>query len=54
MEIECDFPFLTLFPVVGSVVEGPERIFLLAGKKADCLAPDVCVPKACTPGGGCC
>ncbi len=54
MELECDFPFLTLFPVVGSVVEGPERIFFLAGKKADCLAPDVCVPKACTPGGGCC
>ncbi len=54
MEVECDFPFLTLFPVVGSVVEGAERIFLLAAKKADCLAPDVCVPKACTPGAGCC
>ena len=53
-EVEHDFPFLTVFPVVGSVVEGSERIFLLAAKQADCLAPDVCIPKACTPGGGCC
>jgi hypothetical protein len=54
LEVEHDFPFLTVFPVVGSVVEGGERIFLLAAKQADCLAPDVCIPKACTPGGGCC
>ncbi len=54
MEVEYDFPLLTLFPVVGSVVEGNERIFLLEAKKADCLAPDVCLPKACKPGRGCC
>lgn len=54
MEVEYDFPLLTLFPVVGSVIEGDERIFLLDAKKADCLAQDICVPKACTPGGGCC
>jgi len=54
MEVEYDFPLLTLFPVVGSVVEGNERIFLLEAKKADCLAPDVCLPKACKPGSGCC
>jgi len=54
MEVEFDFPLLTLFAVVGSVVEGSERIFLLEGKKADCLAPDVCLPKACKPGSGCC
>ena len=54
MEVECDLPFLSLFPVVGSVVEGAERIFLLTAKQADCLAPDVCLPKACQPGSGCC
>ncbi len=54
MEVEFDFPLLTLFTVVGAVVEGNERIFLLEGKKADCLAPDVCLPKACKPGSGCC
>lgn len=54
MEVEFDFPLLTLFAVVGSVVEGAERVFLLEGKKADCLAPDVCLPKACKPGSGCC
>ncbi len=46
MEVECDFPFLTLFPVVGSAVEGAERVCRLADKNADCLAADVCVPKA--------
>ena len=54
MEVEYDFPLLTVFPVVGSVVEGSERIFLLGVRQADCLAPDVCLPKACQPGGGCC
>ena len=54
LEVEHDFPFLTVFPVVGSVVEGAERIFLLAAKQADCLAPDVCIPNACKPGSGCC
>ena len=54
LEIELDFPLLTVFPVLGSVVEGQERIFLLGAKKADCLAPEVCVPKACQPGSGCC
>jgi hypothetical protein len=54
MEVEYDFPLLTLFPVVGSVVEGNERIFLLEAKRADCLAPDICLPKACKPGSGCC
>jgi hypothetical protein len=54
LEVEHDFPFLTVFPVVGSVVEGGERIFLLAAKQADCLAPDVCIPNACKPGSGCC
>ena len=54
LEVEHDFPFLTVFPVVGSVVEGGDRIFLLAAKQADCLAPDVCIPNACKPGSGCC
>jgi hypothetical protein len=54
IEVEHDFPLLTLFPVVGSVVEGNERIFLLAAKQADCLAPDVCLPQTCQPGSGCC
>jgi len=54
VEVEYDFPLLTLFPVVGTVVEGAERIFLLQAKKTDCLAQDICVPKACQPGGGCC
>lgn len=54
IEVEHDFPLLTLFPVVGSVVEANERIFLLTALKADCLAPDVCLPQACQPGSGCC
>lgn len=54
LEVEYDFPFLTVFPVVGSVVEGAERIFLLGAKRADCLAPEICVPSACKPGSGCC
>jgi hypothetical protein len=53
-EVECDLPYLSLFPVVGTVVEGGERIVLLGVSKADCLAPDVCVPQACKPGSGCC
>jgi hypothetical protein len=54
IEVEHDFPLLTVFPVLGSVVEGGERVFLLGAVKADCLAPEVCVPKACQPGSGCC
>ena len=54
IEVELDFPLLTIFPVLGSVVEGQERVFLLGAKKADCLAPEICVPKACQPGSGCC
>jgi hypothetical protein len=54
IEVEHDFPLLTVFPVLGSVVEGGERVFLLGALKADCLAPEVCVPKACQPGSGCC
>ena len=54
IEVEHDFPLLTVFPVLGSVVEGGERVFLLGATKADCLAPEVCVPNACKPGSGCC
>lgn len=54
LEVEHDFPLLTVFPVLGSVVEGGERVFLLGALKADCLAPEVCVPNACKPGSGCC
>jgi len=54
LEVEYDFPLLTVFPVLGSVVEGGERIFLLGARRADCLAPEICVPKACQPGAGCC
>lgn len=54
IEVEHDFPLLTVFPVLGSVVEGRERVFLLGAKRADCLAPEICVPNACMPGSGCC
>lgn len=59
LEVEYDFPFLTVFPVVGSVVENGERVFLLGVTQTDCLAKDVCLPdrcapKACVPGAGCC
>jgi hypothetical protein len=54
LEVEHDFPLLTVFPVVGSVVEDGARVFLLSALKADCLAPEICTPKACQPGGGCC
>jgi hypothetical protein len=54
LEVEYDFPLLTVFPVVGSVIEDGARVFLLGTLKADCLAPDICTPKACQPGSGCC
>jgi len=54
IEVEYDFPLLTVFSIVGTVVEGTERIFILGSKKTDCLAPDVCVPNTCKPGSGCC
>ena len=54
LEVEYDFPLLTVFPVVGSVVESGERIFLLGTRHADCLAPEVCLPNPCKPGSGCC
>jgi len=55
LEVEMDFPLLTAFPVLGSVVEDGALVFLLGTTKADCLAPEVCVPPtACRPGSGCC
>ena len=54
LEVECDLPFLTAFPVLGTVIEDGNVVVLLGTIKADCLAPDVCIPKKCTPGGGCC
>jgi hypothetical protein len=54
LEVEHDFPLLTVFPVVGSVVEDGARVFILGTLQADCLAPEVCLPKACQPGSGCC
>ena len=54
-EVECDLPYLTMLPVVGTVVEGADRVVLLGTSQADCLAPEVCLPpQACQPGGGCC
>lgn len=54
LEVELDFPLLTVFPVLGSRVEDGQLVFLLGSTKADCLAPEVCVPAACKPGSGCC
>lgn len=54
LEVELDFPLLTVFPVLGSRVEGGQLVFLLGSTRADCLAPEVCVPAACKPGSGCC
>lgn len=54
LEVEYDFPLLTAFPVVGSIVEDGARVFLLGTLKADCLAPEICTPQACQPGSGCC
>ncbi|HAZ66271.1 MAG TPA: hypothetical protein DCY41_05895 [Opitutae bacterium] len=54
LEVEYDFPFLTVFTVVGSVVEDGQRIFILGGVKTDCLAPEFCLPQSCKPGSGCC
>jgi hypothetical protein len=54
LEVEHDFPLLTVFPVVGSIVEDGARVFLLGTLKTDCLAPEICTPKACQPGSGCC
>ena len=54
LEVEHDFPLLTAFPVLGFQVEDGQLVFLLGMTKADCLAPEVCVPSACKPGSGCC
>ena len=54
LEVEYDFPYLTVFSVVGSVVEDGQRIFILSGVKTDCLAPEFCLPQSCKPGSGCC
>lgn len=54
LEVEHDFPLLTAFPVLGCKVEPEGLVFLLGSTKADCLAPEVCVPQACRPGAGCC
>ena len=54
LEVEHDFPLLTVFPVVGSIVEDGARVSLLGTLKTDCLAPEICTPKACQPGSGCC
>jgi len=53
-EVELDLPYLSLFEAVGTAREGDELVVLLSPVKADCLAPDVCVPSACRPGSGCC
>jgi hypothetical protein len=54
LEVEHDFPLLTVFPVLGSTVEEGQLVFLLGSTRADCLAPEFCVPSACKPGSGCC
>ncbi len=54
LEVEQDFPLLTVFPVLGSTVEEGQLVFLLGATKADCLAPEFCVPSTCKPGSGCC
>ena len=56
LEVEYNFPLLTIFSVLGSVVEGQELIFLLGAKMTYCLAPDICLPSTsnCKPGSGCC
>jgi len=55
LEVEMDFPLLTVFPVLGSTVEDDTLVFLLGTTKADCLAPEFCLPPtACQPGTGCC
>ncbi len=54
LEIEHDFPLLTAFPVLGFREADGQLVFLLGMTKADCLAPEVCVPSACKPGSGCC
>lgn len=53
-EVELDLPYLSLFEAVGSAREGGALVVVLAPVKADCLAPDVCLPAACKPGSGCC
>jgi hypothetical protein len=53
-EVELDLPYLSLFEAAGSVREGGSLVIILAPAKADCLAPDVCLPAACKPGSGCC
>lgn len=54
LEVEFDFPLLTVFPVLGSVVEDGARVFLLGTIKTDCLAHEICVPNPCQSGSGCC
>ncbi len=54
VEVELDLPYLSLFETTGAVREGDALVVLLSPVKADCLAPDVCLPAGCRPGSGCC
>ena len=54
LEVELDLPYLSLFEATGTVREGDALVVLLSPVKADCLAPDVCLPASCRPGSGCC
>ena len=54
LEVEHDFPLLTVFDNRADDREDGARVFLLGTLKTDCLAPEICTPKACQPGSGCC
>jgi hypothetical protein len=56
VEIEFEDRVISQFPVAAADAEDDTLTFALVTKHTDCLAKDICLPKAasCTPGGGCC
>ena len=56
VEIEFEDFVISQFPVADANAGKDILTFALATKHTDCLAKDLCLPKAasCTPGGGCC
>lgn len=56
VEIEYEDCSVSQFPVSTAEASGDALVFALVTRHTDCLAKDVCLPKAdaCCSGGGCC
>ncbi len=58
VEIEYEEGFISQFPIESAKQQGDLIVFTLATKHTDCLAKEICLPKAqensCCSGTGCC